>query len=83
MASIEERLTKIISDHLGVALEHVTQEADLQDDLNADSLDAIELVMAVEEEFELEIPDEDAEKFRRVSDITAYVRKYLPAAVDA
>lgn len=52
-------------------------------ELHADSLDAIELVMAVEEEFELEIPDEDAEKFRRVSDITAYVRKYLPAAVDA
>jgi acyl carrier protein len=79
MASIEERLTKIVSDHLGVDPAHVTPAAKLEDELGADSLDLAELTMAVEEEFELEIPDDDAEKFKTVGDFTAYVSKYLAA----
>ena len=62
MASIEERVQKIVAEQLGVEEEQVTMEASFMDDLGADSLDTVELVMALEEEFEIEISDEDAEK---------------------
>ena len=65
-ASIEERVTKIIVDQLGVAQDDVKLESNFIDDLGADSLDTVELVMAFEEEFELEIPDEEAEKITTV-----------------
>jgi acyl carrier protein len=82
MASIEERLTKIISDHLGVDPKTVKPESKLVDDLNADSLDLVELVMAVEDEYELNIPDDEGESFRTVSDVIAYVRKHMSGAED-
>ena len=62
MSTIEERVKKIVAEQLGVKLDEVTNEASFVDDLGADSLDTVELVMALEEEFETEIPDEEAEK---------------------
>jgi acyl carrier protein len=64
---------KIIADQLGIDAAEVTPESNLIDDLGADSLDIVELVMAIEEEFSLEIPDEDAEGMRTVGDILAYL----------
>ena len=61
MATVDERVKKIIAEQLGVEEEEVTLEAHFVEDLGADSLDTVELVMALEEEFEIEIPDEDAE----------------------
>ena len=71
--SIEERVKKIIVEQLGVKEEDVKPEASFVEDLGADSLDTVELVMALEEEFDIEVPDEDAEKFQTVSDIVNYV----------
>ena len=62
MSSVEERVKKIVAEQLGVKEEEVTNQASFVDDLGADSLDTVELVMALEEEFESEIPDEEAEK---------------------
>ena len=62
MSSVEERVRKIVVEQLGVSEEQVTTSASFVDDLGADSLDTVELVMALEEEFECEIPDEEAEK---------------------
>ncbi len=73
MASIEERVQKIVAEQLGVEEEQVTMEASFMDDLGADSLDTVELVMALEEEFEIEISDEDAEKIQKVRDAVEYV----------
>jgi acyl carrier protein len=73
MASIEERVQKIVAEQLGVEEEQVTMEASFMDDLGADSLDTVELVMALEEEFEIEISDEDAEKIQKVKDAVEYV----------
>lgn len=73
MASIEERVQKIVAEQLGVEEEQVTMEASFMDDLGADSLDTVELVMALEEEFEIEISDEDAEKIQKVKDAVDYV----------
>ncbi len=73
MASIEERVQKIVAEQLGVEEEQVTLEASFMDDLGADSLDTVELVMALEEEFEIEISDEDAEKIQKVRDAVEYV----------
>lgn len=70
---MQERLVKIIADQLGIDAAEVTPESSLIDDLGADSLDIVELVMAIEEEFSLEIPDEDAEGMRTVGDILAYL----------
>ena len=70
MASIAERVTDLIVEQLGVSQEQVTTEASFVDDLGADSLDTVELVMAFEEEFGIDIPDEDAEKMTTVSDAT-------------
>jgi acyl carrier protein len=76
-SNIEERVKKIIIEQLGVKEEEVTNEASFVDDLGADSLDTVELVMALEEEFECEIPDEDAEKIITVKDAIDYIKKYL------
>ena len=73
MASMEERVQKIVAEQLGVEDEQVTSEASFMDDLGADSLDTVELVMALEEEFDIEISDEDAEKILTVKDAVAYV----------
>lgn len=73
MASIEERVQKIVAEQLGVEEEQVTAEASFMDDLGADSLDTVELVMALEEEFDIEISDEDAEKILTVQNAINYV----------
>lgn len=72
MATLE-KVKKIIVEQLGVDEDEVTPEASFVDDLGADSLDTVELVMAFEEEFDLEIPDEDAEKITTVQDAVAYI----------
>jgi acyl carrier protein len=77
MSSIEERVCKIVCEQLGVKEEEVTPEASFVDDLGADSLDTVELVMALEEEFETEIPDEDAEKITTVQQAIDYVKEHL------
>jgi acyl carrier protein len=74
MSTIEKRVKKIVVEQLGVKEESVTPESSFVDDLGADSLDTVELVMALEEEFEAEIPDEDAEKIRTVQDAIDYIR---------
>jgi len=71
--SISEKVKTIIVDQLGVDEEQVTLDASFVDDLGADSLDQVELVMALEEEFGLEIPDEDAEKITRVKEAVSYI----------
>ena len=73
MASIEEKVKECIVTQLGVNDDEVTNEASFIDDLGADSLDIVELVMAFEEKFEIEIPDEDVEKLRTVGDAVQYV----------
>ena len=77
MSSIEERVKKIVVEQLGVKDEEVTSEASFVDDLGADSLDTVELVMALEEEFECEIPDEEAEKITTVQQAVEYVQNHL------
>lgn len=77
MSSVEERVKKIIVEQLGVKEEEVTSEASFVDDLGADSLDTVELVMALEEEFETEIPDEEAEKLTTVGDAVEYINAHL------
>jgi acyl carrier protein len=74
MASIEEKVKKIIVEQLGVDEKEVTEDASFVDDLGADSLDTVELVMAFEEEFNIEIPDEDAEKITTVHDAIEYIQ---------
>ena len=73
MATVEERVKKIIVEQLGVEEAEVTATASFVDDLGADSLDTVELVMAFEEEFGIEIPDEDAEKITRVREAVEYI----------
>ncbi|MBN1297716.1 acyl carrier protein [bacterium] len=75
--SIEERVIKVVADQLGVDQSEVTPEASFTDDLGADSLDTVELVMAFEEEFDVEIPDEDAEKMNIVKDAINYLKEKL------
>ena len=70
---MEDRVKEIIAEQLGVDGDQVTQNASFTDDLGADSLDTVELVMALEEEFDLEIPDEDAEKIVTVCDAIKYL----------
>ncbi|HUH63045.1 MAG TPA: acyl carrier protein [Terracidiphilus sp.] len=76
MASVEERVKQIIVEQLGVDEAEVTPNASFVDDLGADSLDTVELVMAFEEAFEIEIPDEDAEKIRTVKDAIDYINSH-------
>jgi acyl carrier protein len=73
----EERIKEIIVEQLGVDASEVTPDASFIDDLGADSLDTVELVMAFEEEFDIEIPDEDAEKIRTVRDVMQYLNAHL------
>ena len=73
--SIEERVKKIVIEQLGVNEDQVVNSASFVDDLGADSLDTVELVMALEEEFETEIPDEEAEKIQTVQDAVSYIEK--------
>ncbi|MFV2055014.1 MAG: acyl carrier protein [Thiohalomonadales bacterium] len=77
MSTVEERVKKIVVEQLGVKEEEVSNESSFVDDLGADSLDTVELVMALEEEFETEIPDEDAEKITTVQQATDYITKHL------
>ncbi len=79
MASVEERVKQIIVEQLGVDEAEVTPAASFVDDLGADSLDTVELVMAFEEAFEIEIPDEDAEKIRTVQDAVSYIEQHAKA----
>ena len=77
MSNVEERVKKIVVEQLDVSEDSVTIEASFVDDLGADSLDTVELVMALEEEFECEIPDEDAEKITTVQQAIDYVSAHL------
>ena len=77
MSSIEERVKKIVAEQLGVKEEEVHTEASFVEDLGADSLDTVELVMALEEEFETEIPDEEAEKITTVKLAIDYINSNL------
>ena len=71
--SIEERVKEIIVDQLGVSADQVTLEAKFVEDLGADSLDTVELVMALEEEFDVEVPDDEAEKLQAVKDVVNFI----------
>lgn len=75
--NIEERVVQLIIDQLGVEKEQVTSEASFLEDLGADSLDTVELVMAFEEEFDIEIPDEEAEKITTVKDAVNYIKAHI------
>ncbi len=76
MSTIVERVTKLVCEQLGVKEEEVTSEASFVEDLGADSLDTVELVMALEEEFETEIPDEEAEKITTVKEAIEYIESH-------
>lgn len=73
--NIYERVKELIAEQLGIEEEEITLESSFVDDLGADSLDIVELIMAIEEEFDIEIPDEDAEKMITVNDAVAYVKE--------
>ena len=77
--ALEDKIKEIIVEQLGVAQEEVVPEASFIDDLGADSLDIVELVMALEEEFDIEIPDEDAERIQTIGDATSYLQEKLGA----
>ena len=79
MANLEGRVKDIIAEELGVEREKLTNEASFMEDLGADSLDTVELVMAFEKEFDLDIPDEEAEKLRTVGDALAYLHQRMDA----
>ena len=76
MASVYERVRSIIAERLGVDEEKVTMDAEFIGDLNADSLDLVEVIMAMEQEFNLEIKDEEAENIRTVSDAVQYIQEH-------
>ena len=80
MSDVADRVKKIVVEHLNVEADKVTENASFIDDLGADSLDTVELVMAFEEGFEIEIPDEDAEKIRTVQDAIDYILKHSKVA---
>jgi acyl carrier protein len=75
MSTVEQQVKAIVAEQLGVKQEQVTNDASFVDDLGADSLDTVELVMALEEEFEIEIPDEDAEKITTVHQAIEYINE--------
>jgi acyl carrier protein len=75
--AVEERIKEIIVDQLGVSGDEIVPEASFIDDLGADSLDTVELVMALEEAFDIEIPDEDAEKMTTVADAIKYLESHV------
>jgi len=74
--AIEERVRSIIADQLGVSEDEVKPDSKFIEDLGADSLDIVELIMAMEEEFETEIPDEEAEKIRTVNDVITFIKNH-------
>jgi acyl carrier protein len=76
---IEQRVKKIVADQLSVKEGEIKNESSFIDDLGADSLDTVELVMALEQEFDLEIPDEEAEKIATVQQAIDYINKHVPA----
>ncbi len=76
MSSIEERVTKMVAEQLGVKEEEVKSESSFVEDLGADSLDTVELIMALEEEFDTEIPDEEAEKIATVQNAIDYINTH-------
>jgi acyl carrier protein len=77
--ALDERVSAIIVEQLGVSKEEIQPEASFIDDLGADSLDIVELVMAMEEAFDIEIPDEDAEKIQTIGDAMNYIKERVPA----
>jgi acyl carrier protein len=77
MSNVEEKVKDIIVEELGVEREKLTSEASFMEDLGADSLDTVELVMAFEKEFDIDIPDEEAEKLRTVGDALKYLHEKL------
>ena len=77
MAGVEDRVAAIIIEQLGITREEIIPEASFIDDLGADSLDIVELVMAMEETFDIEIPDDDAEKIQSIGDAFSYVKEHL------
>ena len=77
MSNVEDRVKDIIVEELGVEREKLTTEASFMEDLGADSLDTVELVMAFEKEFDIDIPDEDAEKLRTVGDAMNYLHEKI------
>ena len=77
--AVQDRVSEIIVEQLGVSAEETKPEASFIDDLGADSLDIVELVMAMEEAFDIEIPDDDAEKMQTIGDAMAYVKERLEA----
>jgi acyl carrier protein len=79
MADLEEKVREIIAKELGVEREKLTDSASFMEDLGADSLDTVELVMEFEKEFNIDIPDEDAEKLRTVGDALGYLRQKVGA----
>ena len=76
---LEDRVSAIIVEQLGVTKEELAPKASFIDDLGADSLDIVELVMAMEEEFDIEIPDDDAEKIQTIEDVITYVKAKIEA----
>ena len=79
-ANVEERVKKVVVKQLGVDEKEATNDASFVDDLGADSLDNVELVMALEEEFDTEIPDEDAEKITTIQQAIDYIKEHLESA---
>jgi acyl carrier protein len=79
MSSLEEKVKKIIAEQLSVSEDQITPQASFVEDLGADSLDTVELVMALEEEFECEIPDEEAEKITTVQQAVDYIKAHVKA----
>ena len=77
MSTVEERVKKVVEDQLSVNQDQITPEASFIDDLGADSLDTVELVMALEEEFGVEIPDEEAEKITKVGEAIDYINAHV------
>jgi acyl carrier protein len=80
MSTIEERVKKVVVEQLGVSEDQVTPDASFVDDLGADSLDTVELVMALEEEFDAEIPDDKAESITKVQDAVNYIKATVAEA---
>ena len=83
MSTIEERVKKVVVDQLEIKEEEATMEASFVDDLGADSLDTVELVMALEEEFDTEIPDEEAEKIRTIQQAVDYIKQHQVETEDS
>ena len=79
MSTVAERVKRVVAENLDVKPEEVTDKASFVEDLRADSLDTVELVMALEEEFEVEIPDEEAEKITTVQEAIDYISEHLAA----